>query len=265
MKLNYTKHLKNQNCFQRMSKNIVIFFLTILFPIIGYTQDFNIYFNNANKLYAEGKYKEAAELYNAIIKNGVESGEVYFNLGNIYYKQDEIGKSILYYEKASRFLQGDESLEQNLKIVKLKIIDKIEPIPKLFLEEWWDTAIRIFPIDIYAWVNLALFIFTLVFISMNIIFNRRIFRNLIWIFSIFFAINFVLFLGKIYESETLQHAIILNDKISVVSEPNLSGLEIFILHEGTKVRINRILDDWFEISLDDGKTGWLKANSLEII
>jgi hypothetical protein len=80
-----------------------------------------------------------------------------------------------------------------------------------------------------------------------------------------FIIIFIITVGQIYEFETSKFGVILEEKVSVVSEPGLSGTEVFILHEGTKIKINRILDDWFEISIPDGKTGWLKASEIGII
>ena len=75
----------------------------------------------------------------------------------------------------------------------------------------------------------------------------------------------ILFIGRIYQYESSQYGIILAAKVSVVSEPSLSGTEVFIIHEGTKVKINRLLQEWMEISLADGKTGWIKSNALEVI
>ena len=95
--------------------------------------EWDVYLKEGNKAYSEGKYEDALTYYSKILKNDFEGGELYFNLGNTYYKLDEIGKSIYYYEKALKFIEGDETLEQNLEIARLKIIDKIEPIPKLFI------------------------------------------------------------------------------------------------------------------------------------
>jgi tetratricopeptide (TPR) repeat protein len=245
-----------------------LFFLSYVFlniPIYLVAQSADYNFEKANLAYADGKYPEAVELYEQIIQDGFESGEVYFNLGNSYYKLNEIGKSILYFEKATIYLPRDESLNQNLSIARLKVVDKIDSIPKLFLEIWWNRATQIFSINMFCWLTLILFILTLSIISIYIIFAINIFKRLIWVFSILFFLILILTVGKIYQFETLEFGVILDNKISVVSEPSISGTEVFILHEGTKVQINRSLAGWFEISLADGKTGWLKATSLGMI
>jgi tetratricopeptide (TPR) repeat protein len=250
-----------------MSRIITIFILTlmVLFSLSVSADQASNLFLQANKAYAEGKYQQAVDLNLQILQQRQVSGEVYFNLGNAYYKLNQIGRAILYYEKARIYLAGDDALEQNLKIARLKIIDKIEPIPELFLIDWWKAAIDVFTPTALAWICFALFTAAFFWLAFYFLFNRRIFFRLTWITGLIFFILLVLFIGKIYQFETSRYGIIFADKISVVGEPTLTGQELFILHQGTKVKINRNLDGWYEISLADGKTGWIKADGLEII
>ena len=252
---------------QIMSRLIILvtFGWIILCPVSASAEQAGTLFALANKAYADGKYQQAVELYEQILQKRLASGEVYFNLGNAYYKLNQIGKAILYYEKAEVYLSGDEALEQNLKIARLKIVDKIEPLPILFLTEWWNTAINAFAFTTIAWLSFGFFGLTLFWLAIYLLVNRRIFVRLAWIAAAVFIIMLVMFIGKIYQFESSQYGIIFADKISVVGEPTLTGQELFILHEGTKVKINRSLDGWYEISLADGKTGWIKADALEII
>ncbi len=237
----------------------------MLFPVSVLADQATTLFAMANKAYADGKYQQAVDLYEQILQKKLASGEVYFNLGNAYYKLNQIGKAILYYEKAEVYLAGDEALEQNLKIARLKIVDKIEPIPVLFLVNWWNTAINFFTMTFFAWLCFGVFVLTLILLAIYLLVNRRIFIRLTWITTAVFLILLVMFIGKIYQFESSKYGIIFADKISVVGEPTLTGQELFILHQGTKVKINRSLDGWYEISLADGKTGWIKADGLEII
>jgi len=242
------------------------YLLIFLFSIqLTFASEWDVYLNDGNEAYSEGKYEDAVIHYLKIIKNDVESGELYFNLGNAYYKLDEIGKSIYYYEKAINIIEGDEALEQNLKIAQLKIIDKIEPIPKLFIFEWIDSIIRILSIENWGWLSLILFIFMTVIFSLYLLITKRVLFQFSWIFLIFFSISIIIFVGRIYLFESYQFGIIFEKKIAVMSEPNLGASEVFILHEGTKIKINRKLHDWLEISIADGKTGWCKSNSVGVI
>ena len=176
-----------------------------------------------------------------------------------------IGQSILYYEKARKYLEGDPGLEQNLKLAKLRIIDEIDEIPRLFVEEWMYELTHLFSMNILLWLTFSLFGIFMIFIIVHLLFERRIFRNFIWVsFSIFFLL-LLLTIDQIYEFETSKFGVILEEKVSVVSAPDFDGTEVFILHEGTKVRINRQLEKWLEITIPDGKAGWLKSSDLGLI
>ena len=230
-----------------------------------FASEWDVYLKEGNKAYSEGNYEEAVVHYSKIIDNNIESGELFFNLGNAYYKLDEIGKSIYYYEKSLNFIEGDESLDQNLKIARLKIIDKIEPIPKLFIFEWIDSIMRILSIENWGWLSLILFFFVAVIFSLYLLITKRILFQFSWIFLILFSISIIVFVSRIYLFESYQFGIIFEKKIAVMSEPNLGASEVFILHEGTKIKINRKLNGWLEISIADGKTGWCKSNLIGII
>jgi tetratricopeptide (TPR) repeat protein len=222
-------------------------------------------FNEANQAYAQGDYQNAIDLYSKLLDQGIESGEVYFNLGNAYYKTNDLGRAILYYEKARKFIDGDPALEQNLKLTQLRIVDKIEPIPELFIVEWWSLLIHVFSLDTLLWLSLSIFSILIVLIITQILYTKQFLIRIIWAVSVLFMLFLVITLSLIYEFETSRFGIILEEKVSVISEPGIGGTEVFILHEGTKVRINRNLNNWFEISIADGKIGWLKQTSLEVI
>ena len=175
-----------------------------------------------------------------------------------------MGKAILFYEKARKYIEGDPALEQNLKLAQLRIVDKIEQIPELFLTEWWTKLIHIFSLDTLLWLCFSIFSILIILIMGQLLHSRPIFQRLIWVASILFLLVLIITISLIYEFETTEFGVILAEKVSVVSEPDLGGTEVFILHEGTKVRINRTLNNWSEISIPDGKTGWIEKTSLEV-
>ena len=94
---------------------------------------------------------------------------------------------------------------------------------------------------------------------------RRILNRIIWATSLLFILVLIITISVIYEFETTRFGVILDEKVSVVSEPDSDGTEVFILHEGTKVKINRNLNNWLGISIPDGKIGWLQETSLGVI
>ena len=176
--------------------------LPILLTVcISFTQaqDLDASFSEANQAYADGDFQLAISLYSKILENGVESGEVYFNLGNSYYKSNDLGKTILYYEKAGKFIEGDPALEQNLKLAQLRIVDKIEPVPELFLIEWWSKLIHVFSLDTLLWLSFSIFTILVLLIIALLLYSRRFFYRLVWATSILFVLILIITLSVIYE------------------------------------------------------------------
>lgn len=239
---------------------LMVFGLIVISPAQSYEEEFS----RANKAYLDGNYSEALETYQQILASGVVSGEVYFNLGNTYYKLQQYGQAIYYYEVAKKYISGDEALEQNLQLARIHTIDKIEPIPQLFLKTWWLTVLDLFSMEIYAWTTFAVFLFLVIALSIRIALNRPLTKTS-WLLTTLFAVLLIIFVSKAYLFETSEFGIILSAEVSVASEPNESGAEIFILHEGTKTEILRYLGDWIEIRIADGKTGWIRNNQVNII
>jgi tetratricopeptide (TPR) repeat protein len=240
----------------------IFILLLCLIPLDTFAQSSQLLFNEANRLYTAGNYEQSVEKYHEIVRNGFESGALYFNMGNAYYKLGKIGESILFYEKALKLIPGDEALQRNIQIARLKTVDKIEPIPSLFLEIWWKEAINLFSLNTYSWLSLSTFFSLALMIAIYLVFRKDGFRYFIWVNGICFIVFLLLFLGKIYENENNRFGIIMSKTVSVVSEPAISSTEMFILHEGTKVKINRTVEGWYEISLADGKTGWMQIEGI---
>jgi len=244
---------------------LFILLIVILISSLLNAQDLDNRFNLANQAYADGDYLHAIELYSNILDEGIESGEIFFNLGNTYYKINDLGRAILNYEKARKYIDGDPALEQNLKLTQLRIVDKIEPIPELFIVEWWAELIHIFSVETFLWLTFSLFTIVILLIIGVLLYSRHFFYRLTLAASLLFVLVLIITLSVIYEFETSKFGVILKENVSVVSEPDSDGTEVFILHEGTKVKINRNLNNWLEISIPDGKIGWLSQTSLEVI
>jgi tetratricopeptide (TPR) repeat protein len=117
-----------------------VLILIFAFVSISYAQDATMKnFEQGNEAYQSGNYLKAIEYYNQIIDNGYQTSEVYYNLGNAYYKLKNIPEAILNYERALKVDPSDEDSEFNLRIANLQTLDKIEPLPKLFYQEWWES------------------------------------------------------------------------------------------------------------------------------
>ena len=225
-------------------------------------------FLEANQLYQDGEFEAAIEKYESIRTGNYESGELSFNLANAYYKTGNIGKARVNYERALYWLEGDESVIQNLELLKLRLVDQIEEPPRLFITVWWEALLNVFDTYTLGILVLALFWIMLITAAIYMYFRKR--GRLKW--KTAFVASLVLWLllltiwiNKIYLFETEKYGVILASTITVYAEPAENTTELFVLHEGTRVKIERTSSGWFEIRLADGKTGWLVNNVLEII
>ena len=222
-----------------------------------------------NKAYAAREYDKAIEEYSAILEGGEYSLELYYNLANAYFKADSLGKAILYYNKALRINPSQEDLVHNLAFAEARTKDKVAEMPEFFLNGWIRSVRN--TLSCTAWsvmslVSLALLLaFLLLFLLAPAIKVRK---------AGFFGALAALVLGIVVTSfaissrnNMLEHdeAIVMASAISIKSSPDSSATDLFVLHEGTKVRIVAEIDEWREVTLADGKKGWVEAKNIEEI
>jgi tetratricopeptide (TPR) repeat protein len=242
---------------------------TLLFISIARAKEVQIQFEQANQLYRNGDYKNAVTAYEKINKNGYCTPDLYFNLANAYFKLDNIANSILYYERAKKLSPNDEDINYNLKIANLKVVDKIEPIPRLFFIEWWNSISRIFSSNSWALITiialwLGIICFSLFRISRSPNYRRTIF--FCGVFILFISLLSTVFgvqQNQMEKSENM--GIIFSSSVAVKSSPDQNGTDLFILHEGVKVEILDRVEKWRKIKLADGKIGWLPDETVETI
>jgi len=226
-------------------------------------------FVQGNEAYQSGNYLKSIEYYNQIIDNGYNTSEVYYNLGNANYKLKNIPEAILNYERAIKVDPSDEDSEFNLRIANLQTLDRIEPLPMLFYQEWWESLSGWLSSDTWS-----LFMILFVFISFlgltGFLFvyspSIRKISFFILIFSFVFAILSFIFAQNNYAEETSKDcAIIFSESVYVKSSPDEEGTDLFILHEGTKVEVLDEVGIWNKIKLVNGNVGWIKQNTFKTI
>jgi tetratricopeptide (TPR) repeat protein len=250
-----------------MRKLFVIFLF--LLPGLTFAVDPEITIAKANKAYADGFYANAAELYKSIITAGYESVDLYYNLGNACYKQNDFTSSILYYEKALKLDPGNEDVNFNLKIANTKITDKIEPIPELFYKRWYKKMIESFSVDKWSKFGLAFLCLGLVaglfyIVSRNLLIRKAGFW--LGIFFVFVSLFSFLFAWQSYdEIMHRKEAIIFTPTVTIKSSPDEKSIDLFVLHEGAKVELIDNIGTWYEIRIANGSVGWLIASSVEKI
>ena len=233
-------------------------------------QDTESLFNEATGLYQAGAYRQALEMYQSILEMGYDSGSIYYNIGNCYYKLQNIGQAVLYYERARRFMPGDKDLKANLALANLAVVDKIIPQQAFILFRITNGFVFLFPKPVLMWIVVASYLAGMACLIGWILSRKRIVCLILSRLCIFLAGVFLV-LGLSYIERLRQEAknvegIILADMVDVTSAPSEDGgMEVFTLHEGTKVRIDQTSGEWLEIILADGKTGWVKKDVLGII
>jgi tetratricopeptide (TPR) repeat protein len=244
------------------------FFLVALFasPILAQTPDAD--FTRANELYTAQRYQDALTLYLKLDSLGYESGELYFNIGNSAYKLNQVGISVLYYEKAKRLLGNDDDVQHNLDLANLRTKDRLPEVPEFFLESVLKSIIGFFGVGamILFFVFLYAFI-TLAVLRMKYLIDRdrlswKILQTTSLVLTIFFAILVSL---NAYRSRAEEAAVVMSAVVNIKSEPKSSGATQSIVHEGLKVLLIRSQGNWLEVQLPDGNKGWVEEKDLRRI
>jgi len=249
---------------------VFLFFLSVAFAD-AYSQENNVdsLFQKANTKYSEGIYSEAIQLYSGILEQGNESDQLYYNLGNAYFKTHDYPLAILNYERALRLNPGDEDIVYNLNIANTQIIDKIEEVPVLFYKKWWKTLLNIFDTDTWAILTLVFAIAFMLFLSLFILAGRRMLKKLgFWsalVFLFFGLLITEISLEKRHQQLANDKAIIFTPTVTVKSSPNKNSKDLFVIHEGTKVLIIDEIEEWAEIKISNGSLGWISKDDYQII
>lgn len=224
---------------------------------------------NADDEYAKGNYQQAIKDYQEILKTGVSS-EIYYNLGNAYYRTDNITQALLAYERALQLSPGDNDIRFNLQYARSKTIDKITPETEMFFVTWYNSLVNFTSVD--RWANTAIvsivmaLLLILVFLFAPQMWARKSGFYGSAVFLLLFAFANLFAFQQKHELETKQGAIVIAPTVNVKKTPAASGTDVFVIHEGTRVDItDRGMKQWRGIKLADGREGWLKTSQIEEI
>ncbi len=239
----------------------------LLFPVlISYSQN-KTAFEIGIEQYREANYKEAISTWESIVNEGNHSTALYYNLGNAYFKSNQLGPSIFYFEKALQLTPGDKDVLNNLAFAQKATIDDITPLPQNFLVIWVNTWSKSLTLNQWAWVTvLSVLLFTVLFaayffsttpIKKRILFSGALLFLFLGIFSYSIASS------SYNKSLNNEEAIIFSESTQVRSEPLMRSEVSFILHEGTKVKITAQDTEWYKIELADGKEGWIVSKDIK--
>ena len=219
--------------------------------------------------YMKNDYASAIQIYEALLNRG-EAADIYYNLGNSYYKAGDIAKAILNYERALLLQPGNGDIRANLGIARSKTVDNVEPVPEIFFVSWTKSLINSMSVDSWAVCGVVCFILLIVSLYLFIFSKQIVLKKAGFISGIVFLA--VTILANVFANQQKDEltnrnsAIVINPSVTVRSTPSESGTSLFILHEGHKVGVkDGSMKDWKEIRLEDGKVGWVPASAIEII
>ena len=226
-------------------------------------------FHQGNLQYENGQYNEAVNNYSTIVNNGLESPEVWYNLGNAYYKLNLLGPAVLSYEKAKKLSPQDENINYNLKVVNLLITDKITPLPENFIITGIRNILNSLTSEGLLRILITVYLASILIYILTLFMSRgrpkRASYLILGVLGFTFIVTAVITGVKIDSDINDKRAVVMISEMSVSSAPEEIGEELFILHEGTTVEIIGGSDKWAQIKIVDGKAGWVHTNMLEII
>jgi tetratricopeptide (TPR) repeat protein len=252
-----------------MSQIRFLFLIILLGCLQLHAQGIFQIFVQANQAYQKQQYQQAVDLYQQILSQGYQSEEVYYNLGNCFYRLNLIGEAILYYEKSLRLDPRDEDVRYNLELANLQVIDRIELPPRLFLFEWWANLKSFFSIDQLTSLVATLFAFVILLLIFWMYVKRYRVRRWLLTFATVAGILTIIWayilMVRADNYWKQREAIVLSSTVTVLSAPDENSTDVFLLHEGVKVYLEDQRDIWVKISLPDGKSGWMKSKDMGII
>lgn len=226
--------------------------------------------DSANTAYIKGDYNIAIEKYSELLqdKNKV-SADIYYNLGNSYFKKGDYTNAIINYERAKLLEPNNDDIVFNLAMANQHIIDKIQPLPQVFFVRWWNNIINKFTLEQWAIISIISFVVFLILLGVYLFSkkgnNKRIGFSLGLISIVISILSFNFAANHKYRLNNKVFAIITQASVTVKSSPSEGGTSLFVIHEGLKVEIKNVLGNWYEVKLEDGNQGWLQSSTIERI
>ncbi|SFF99492.1 Tetratricopeptide repeat-containing protein [Prevotella sp. KH2C16] len=258
--------MKKKKTSTKLNMVILLFGGMMLFPgtLFG-----SITKQSADQLYKTGNYQQAIKEYSELLKKGV-SPELYYNLGNAYFRTDNITQAVLAYERAHMLSPGNEDINFNLQFARSKTIDKITPESEMFFVTWYRSAVNFTSVDHWAYVGLACIILALVLFLSYLFASRMLLRKVGFFGSVIFFLIFILSNIFAYQQKAAlgnrSGAIVIAPAVNVKKTPSKGGTDDFVIHEGTRVDItDKSMQEWRGIHLADGREGWILTNQIEEI
>ena len=242
---------------------LLLFFIGI--PLFAVEEEISQHYKSGMDAYKKGQYDLAIQEFESILSNNWDSPELYYNFGNAFFRSGNTAGAVWAFKSCLNLSPTHSDAKYNLKLANLKVIDRMGlPDPPLYLQWYLGLKEQFTPT---TWINITLFIFFLFSLSVTVnrLFLFSLVQNLRGVILTIFFISLFLTFHSIWTDNSLNLGVIYSLKAEVRSEPNTFSTRLFEVHEGLKVSINQLENDWVEIELLDGKTGWISNDQIRLI
>lgn len=249
-------------------KRILLILTSLLLPVALHAGVGDVA-AQADALYRSGDYEAAIVQYESVLAGGYASADLYYNLGNAYYRTDQTAQAILNYKRALRLAPGMRDARENLELADARTVDRIAVMPKLFIVRWIDAlCTHIMP---SVWRVIWVVILALLGVSVVLFCLGRtrgmrktgLVAGVLMLLLLLLATWLLLCSTSQYNAH--REAVVMPQAVTVKSSPEASSVDKLILHEGTVVTVSDSLSGWYKITLSDGTTGWCLSSDIERI
>ena len=253
---------------------VMTMLLTLSIPMTASASGDNTYIDSlwtkATVAYSGGRWADAAAGYETIVSSGLESAALYCNIGSSYFKAEDYPHAVLYYERALKLDPSYADARYNLEVVSGFIQDRIDPVPEFVLKTWAKAVCYILDSDAWAILSIVFFAIACVMLLLLVLSVSRGwkisgFSGLV--VSVLLTVSCLAFsLWQKNDYMRADGAVVMRPVTSVKSSPSSeTSKDLFILHEGTTVRILDEVGEWNNIELADGRQGWILSDDIEVI
>jgi len=241
--------------------------IILILGLQSFSQNNQVLADSAEVYFKNAQYQKSIEAYEKILESGEESSALFYNLGNAYYKLNDIPLAITNYERAKRLAPNDEDIDFNLRLAKTQTVDKVESLPVFFLTAWYNALTGIISTNIWAYVSVLAFLLSLSLVLLYL-FSRSVrLKKITFISAAFLLTMSLVSMASSYNQKKLNFdrnfAIITNPSVNIKSSPNENSTSLFILHAGTKLQVLDQIQDWYKVKIENGETGWIKLEDVE--